>query len=44
MHKQLTQIAIAALADTEESGVSADRVLSRDKSQPGGELTTLPEG
>ena len=44
MHKQLPQIAVAALADAEESGLAAGRVLSRHKSQPGGELPALMKG
>ena len=35
MHKQLPQIAVAALADAEESGLATGRVLARHKSQPG---------
>ena len=44
MHKQLPQIAVAAFADAEESGLAAGRVLSRHKSQPGGELPALMKG
>ena len=44
MDKQLPQIAVAALADAEEPGLAAGRVLSRHKSQPGGELPALMKG
>ena len=44
MDKQLAQIVIASLADAEEPGLAAGRVLSRHKSQPGGELPALMKG
>ena len=37
-------LAVAALADAEQSCLPAGRVLSRHKPQPGCELTTLVEG
>jgi hypothetical protein len=44
MHKQLPQIAVAALADAEEPCLAAGRVLFWDKSQLGGELPALMKG
>ena len=44
MHKQLPQIAVAALANAEEPCLATGRVLSWDKSQPGGELPGLVKG
>ena len=44
MNEDLTQVAVAALADTEEPGLAAGRVLSGHKSEPGRELTAFVEG
>jgi hypothetical protein len=44
VHKQLPQVAVASLADAEESGLAAGRVLARHKSQSGGEFSALVEG
>jgi hypothetical protein len=44
MDKQLPQVAVAALADAEESCLASDRVLSRHKSEPCCELAALAKG
>jgi hypothetical protein len=40
----VSRVAVAALADAEEPGLAAGRVLARHKPQPGGELPALTKG
>jgi hypothetical protein len=44
VHKQLPQVAVASLADAEEAGLTAGRVLSRNQTKPGGELPAFMKG